>query len=144
VVNVFRKAQRRVAALRDSVGYTTAVDEFTKELRSIFDDTRSALEAVMTRAQLSDPDDVSRIGGLKAGAVGAVGAVVAGATTGAVLGQATGLGALFGVAGFIAGPVAGVAFSVATRKKRLLDACDAAAAALDDAKGAVLAAIRAG
>jgi serine/threonine protein kinase len=143
-VKVFLQGQRRVALLRESVGYTTAADGFAKEMRSIFDDTRTSLEALMSRAQLSDPDDVSRIGGLRAGATVVVGAFAGAASAGAMLGQFAGLGSLLGVAGLIAVPMAGGVFSVVMHKKRLLRTCDAAAAALDDAKGAVLAAIRTG
>lgn len=143
VVNVCRLGRRRIAALRERVGYTTDLDEFTRELRSIFDDTLGRLDQLLREAHGGEDEDISRVAGVGGIAVGGqntgtgMSTAIAHARKAAVVG-------LFGVAGLITTTTLGGVLEVVTRKRRLLDACDQADAALDDAKGAVLAAIRAG
>jgi len=136
---LFRRADQRVADLRADVGYLTTVDEFKRDLLAIFDETRATLDALLQQASPSDPDEIYRLDRLgdtahKVGAWAGAGLAVGGVVSS--------LGSVLGPVGALVDPTVVGAFKVARRKQRFLDACDAATAALDDARRTVLGAIQ--
>jgi serine/threonine protein kinase len=139
VDKIFARARARVYALQKKVGFTTPQDEFVRELKEIFDETHVALSIVMSRISLTTQDDVSRLTGSRPGLLDPAESSTAQPISSGIVVNT--VGGILGAAGLVMGPLAAGAYSVATRKKRMLDACDAALAAFEDTHEAAVQAI---